>query len=102
MLAQKLAHRECLSRCATLWRCSRTESRVVCVQCWAHGDSSRGQLVTADDIGTTSRLRKQLALIVEADRLKRVLRRTVITGSSRHENSAEHSWHLALAAMTLA
>jgi putative hydrolase of HD superfamily len=58
--------------------------------------------VTADDIRTTSRLRKQLALIVEADRLKRVLRRTVITGSSRHENSAEHSWHLALAAMTLA
>ena len=58
--------------------------------------------MTADDIGTTTRLRKQLALIVEADRLKRVLRRTVITGSSRHENSAEHSWHLALAAMTLA
>ena len=50
----------------------------------------------------TDRLRRQLALIVEADRLKLVLRRTMVTGGTRHENSAEHSWHLALAAMTLA
>lgn len=50
----------------------------------------------------TDRLRRQLALIVEADRLKLVLRRTLVTGAARHENSAEHSWHLALAAMTLA
>ena len=57
------------------------------------------QGATEDSI---DRLRRQLALVVEADRLKRVLRRTVITDSSRHENSAEHSWHLALAAMTLA
>jgi 5'-deoxynucleotidase YfbR-like HD superfamily hydrolase len=49
----------------------------------------------------TDRLRRQLALILEADRLKLVLRRTMISGASRHENSAEHSWHLALAAMTL-
>lgn len=55
-----------------------------------------------DDNDKTARLRRQLALVVEADRLKRVLRRTVITDGSRHENSAEHSWHLALAAMTLA
>jgi putative hydrolase of HD superfamily len=48
------------------------------------------------------RLRQQLALLVEADRLKLVLRRTVLADGSRHENSAEHSWHLALAAMTLA
>jgi putative hydrolase of HD superfamily len=51
---------------------------------------------------TTDRLRRQLALIVEADRLKLVLRRTKVTGGARHENSAEHSWHLALAAMALA
>ena len=50
----------------------------------------------------TGRLRRQLALIIDADRLKLVLRRTMISGASRHENSAEHSWHLALAAMTLA
>ena len=50
----------------------------------------------------TDRLRRQLALIIEADRLKLVLRRTWVTGGARHENSAEHSWHLAVAAMTLA
>jgi putative hydrolase of HD superfamily len=56
----------------------------------------------ADTPDATDRLRQQLALILEADRLKLVLRRTVLADSSRHENSAEHSWHLALAAMTLA
>jgi putative hydrolase of HD superfamily len=48
------------------------------------------------------RLEQQLSFIVEADRLKNVLRRTLLTDSSRRENSAEHSWHLALAAMVLA
>lgn len=48
------------------------------------------------------RLEKQLAFLVEADRLKNVLRRTLLTDASRRENSAEHSWHLALAAMVLA
>lgn len=53
-------------------------------------------------LDTTDRLRRQIALILEADRLKLVLRRTLISDASRHENSAEHSWQLALAAMTLA
>lgn len=48
------------------------------------------------------RLEQQLAFLVEADRLKNVLRRTMLTDNSRQENSAEHSWHLALAAVTLA
>ena len=48
------------------------------------------------------RLARQIAFLVEADRLKTVLRRTPLTDDSRPENSAEHSWHLALAAMTLA
>lgn len=47
------------------------------------------------------RLEKQLRFIIEADRLKNVLRRTSLTDASRRENSAEHSWHLALAAMVL-
>jgi putative hydrolases of HD superfamily len=47
------------------------------------------------------RLEQQLAFIVEADRLKNILRRTLLTDASRRENSAEHSWHLALAAMVL-
>src|SRR4051794_25549492 len=48
------------------------------------------------------RLSQQLAFIVEADKLKGIIRRTPLTDGSRLENSAEHSWHLSLAAMTLA
>src|SRR3954469_24700592 len=45
------------------------------------------------------RLRQQVAFVLEADKLKSVLRRTPIADNSRLENSAEHSWHLALAAL---
>jgi putative hydrolase of HD superfamily len=48
-----------------------------------------------------SRLARQLAFLLEIDRLKAVIRRTYITDGSRRENSAEHSWHLALMAITL-
>jgi 5'-deoxynucleotidase YfbR-like HD superfamily hydrolase len=47
------------------------------------------------------RLTRQIAFLVEADRLKSVDRRTPLVDLSRRENSAEHSWHLALAAMVL-
>jgi putative hydrolases of HD superfamily len=48
------------------------------------------------------RLRQQLEFILEIDRLKSVLRRSYLIDIDRHENSAEHSWHLAVAAMVLA
>ena len=44
----------------------------------------------------------QLAFAVEIDRLKGVLRRTRLVDGSRHENSAEHSWHVAMMAVVLA
>ena len=47
------------------------------------------------------RLARQIAFIVEADKLKAVLRRNPLTDGSRLENSAEHCWHLALTAMAL-
>jgi putative hydrolase of HD superfamily len=50
---------------------------------------------------STPRIGQQLAFLVEADKLKNVLRRTTLTDRSRQENSAEHSWHLALTAMVL-
>ncbi|KGT86460.1 hydrolase [Erwinia typographi] len=40
--------------------------------------------------------------LMELDKLKSVERRTRLIGQPRHENSAEHSWHLAVAAMSLA
>jgi putative hydrolase of HD superfamily len=48
------------------------------------------------------RLRRQLEFILEIDRLKGVLRQSYLIDTDRHENSAEHSWHLAVAAMVLA
>jgi putative hydrolase of HD superfamily len=51
---------------------------------------------------TEDRLTRQIAFIVELDKLKHVLRQTTLTDSSRQENSAEHSWHLALMATLLA
>lgn len=44
------------------------------------------------------RLVRQLDFLREIDRLKTVLRQTVLTDKSRRENSAEHSWHLAVMA----
>jgi putative hydrolase of HD superfamily len=47
-------------------------------------------------------LEKQLALVIELDKLKSVLRRTrVKSAQAREENSAEHSWHVALMALLL-
>jgi putative hydrolase of HD superfamily len=50
------------------------------------------------DAETAARLR----FLAEADRLKTELRATTLFDGSRRENSAEHSWHLALYALTLA
>ncbi|NJR64739.1 MAG: HD domain-containing protein [Leptolyngbyaceae cyanobacterium CRU_2_3] len=50
----------------------------------------------------TDRLQQQIQFIVEIDRLKQILRQSLITDSSRRENSAEHSWHLAIMASVLA
>ncbi|MEO1147578.1 MAG: HD domain-containing protein [Cyanobacteria bacterium J06638_22] len=43
-----------------------------------------------------------LQFILELDKLKQVLRQTTLTDGSRRENSAEHSWHIALMAIALA
>ncbi|KJR24858.1 phosphohydrolase [Vibrio navarrensis] len=49
------------------------------------------------------RMEKQLALLMELDKLKSVLRRTrVKSADTRLENSAEHSWHVALMALLFA
>ena len=47
-------------------------------------------------------LDRQVGFLLEADRLKTVLRQSTLTDRSRRENSAEHSWHLALMALVLA
>jgi putative hydrolases of HD superfamily len=48
------------------------------------------------------RLDQQMRFVTEIGALKGVLRQTVLAGLGRPENSAEHSWHLAMMAITLA
>ena len=43
-----------------------------------------------------------MEFLLTCDRLKGVLRTTRLHDGSRPENSAEHSWHLTLSALTLA
>lgn len=49
----------------------------------------------------TGRLAEQMAFLVEIDKLKTVLRQNLIADGSRQENTAEHSWHLAMCALVL-
>ncbi|HUQ47327.1 MAG TPA: HD domain-containing protein [Gemmatimonadaceae bacterium] len=50
----------------------------------------------------TDRLDRQLAFILELDKLKSVSRRISLIDRSRLENSAEHSWHVGTMAVVLA
>lgn len=47
-------------------------------------------------------IRQQFLFLAELDRLKSVIRQSPLIDRSRRENSAEHSWHLALFALVLA
>ncbi|MGD9122042.1 MAG: HD domain-containing protein, partial [Desulfobacterales bacterium] len=47
------------------------------------------------------RFKRQIEFILEADKLKKVARRTTLLDVSRRENSAEHSWHIALLVLIL-
>lgn len=44
---------------------------------------------------------KKLSFIIELDKLKMIDRRSLLRDKSRSENSAEHSWHLALMVILL-
>lgn len=50
----------------------------------------------------TDNLIKQIAFIKEIDKLKYIQRKTKLFNSNRHENDAEHSWHLAVMTIILA
>lgn len=50
----------------------------------------------------TDNLLKQVSFIKEIDKLKYIQRKTKLFGSDRHENDAEHSWHLAMMTIVLA
>ena len=45
--------------------------------------------------------KQQIDFLLKMDELKKVYRRTYILKSDRHENDAEHSWHLSMMALIL-
>lgn len=49
----------------------------------------------------TENLLKQIDFIKEIDKIKYIQRRTKLFNSDRHENDAEHSWHLAMMVIIL-
>lgn len=48
-----------------------------------------------------TKLQQQFEFIAEVDKLKHILRRTLLVDGSRRENDAEHSWHLSMCAIIL-
>ena len=48
-----------------------------------------------------TRLKQQISFIKEIDKLKDIYRRSYLLSQSRRENSAEHSWHVAVMALLL-
>jgi putative hydrolase of HD superfamily len=69
-------------------------------------DSSGGNVFPDNLENTVShdqkdRFRQQIEFILEVDKLKNVLRKTILMDRSRRENSAEHSWHIALTVLIL-
>lgn len=70
------------------------------------GDSDEKLAVGKKKRGTrlvdSKRFKSQIEFILEIDKLKKILRRTPLLDRSRQENSAEHSWHIALIVMVLA
>ncbi len=46
-------------------------------------------------------MQQQIRFIVEMDKLKSVMRRTLLTDESRREDSAQHSWHISTMAFIL-
>lgn len=63
----------------------------------SHASRGSGKPANAGD-----RLAQQIEFILELDELKRVKRRAYLFNEDRYENSAEHSWHVALMALVLA
>ena len=56
-------------------------------------------VINGDHLMQTDRIAKQTEFLMELDKLKGVIRRNYINGGERRENTAEHSWHVALQAL---
>jgi len=70
-----------------------------------NGEGENQQVQTRNHVdpglipGGSDRLKRQVEFLLEIDRLKHTFRQTILLDRSRHENSVEHSWHIALSVM---
>lgn len=64
--------------------------------------SNTSPLLTDQNAATTIDIEDVTHFLLELDALKRVNRRSYVTNTDRRENSAEHSWHLAMACWSIA
>lgn len=48
-----------------------------------------------------ARIEQQMNFLLELDKMKNIYRQTYVLHEDRHENDAEHSWHLAVLALVL-
>lgn len=58
--------------------------------------------IKSDSMQQPERLSRQIQFLIETEKLKAVLRRSSPINTTRRENSAEHSWTVALMAIVLA
>lgn len=63
--------------------------------------SGATQYFTEAEFSLMKRLKQQLSFIKEIGKLKSIIRRSYLCDDSRFENTAEHSWHLALMVIAL-
>ena len=64
--------------------------------------SAKSVLLTDPTLASNIDIDHVTHFLLELDALKRVNRRSYVTGTTRLENSAEHSWHLAMACWSIA
>lgn len=64
--------------------------------------STKPVLLTNPTLASNTDINDVTHFLLELDALKRVNRRSYVTGTTRLENSAEHSWHLAMACWSIA
>ncbi|MGM8891381.1 HD domain-containing protein [Psychrobacter sp. 1Y1] len=63
---------------------------------------SQASSISLTNSESTSHIDDVTHFLLELDALKRVNRRSYVTQTTRKENSAEHSWHLAMACWSIA
>jgi putative hydrolase of HD superfamily len=63
--------------------------------------AQRERYMSITDLGADKRLESQLQFIIEIDKVKNIIRKSMLFDKGRFENDAEHSWTIAIMALLL-